>query len=191
MPPGVASCVVLGSGLVYTRPTTGTPVVFDEDVDEPNNFSSVYSRARIDLERYVPLYASSTLLLRLLFPCSLDGSASCFVEKMTTRSNSVHDTDVSVTVLSSLLPLFADLCENPRARGIVHFVNRGTISLKRLLEIDGRVKSTDIHVVDHCVTRGNVHLGTRKLESLLTSGAVEDVETALYRRSVTCRSILS
>lgn len=121
-----------GSGLVYARKDSNEAARCE--VDEPNLTSMVYCRYRVMLESIIRrCYITDVLYLRILYPCSFDGDAKCFFEKMMGRSTSVKDARVSLTIIPDLFPLIPKMVEDGRT-GIVNFVNRGSVHLKHLFQ---------------------------------------------------------
>ena len=120
----------LGSGLVYSfREGART------EQETPDATDHVYCRYRVMLEAILrEAYSTNQLLyLRVLYPCAFDGHASCFFQKMLTRSQQVNETRVSLTILPDLLPLLPEIIEDKRLTGILNFVNPGSISLSEML----------------------------------------------------------
>ena len=79
-------------------------------------------------------YANDVLYLRILYPISNDGNPKCFLSKLKTRVNSIHDVDVCITVVPSLFRELPKLLEK-NITGILNFVNEGSIKLNEILDI--------------------------------------------------------
>ena len=150
---------IFGSGFIFT----GDKPVYDE-TDVGNLDTKVYSKWRIALEKSLSLYPH-VLYLRILYPATLDGHPKCFLTKMIGRASSVHPLRVSMTIVPDLFPKISELC-SVKATGIYNFVNDGTISLVRLLELYSEQKEKlDIQVATTGEPRGGYELSVSKLKS--------------------------
>ena len=72
-----------------------------------------------------------------------DGNPKCFLEKLKTRTENIHNTRITATIVPSLFPKLQDIMEH-RLTGILNFVNDGTISLSEILQcfdIDHKISS--------------------------------------------------
>jgi len=158
---------IFGSAQVFQ----GTKAVYTEE-DSADLTTKVYPKWRTRLEQVLPLY-TRVLYLRIIYPVSLDENPKCFLNKMAQRASSVHNINVCLTILPSLFPKISELCKKD-VRGILNFVNRGTISLPELL---GFYKQPiEIGIVNSTGARGAYELSADKLSSYLE---VEDVISGL------------
>ena len=155
---------IIGSGGVY-----GDGIYSERD--KPNLTNKVYSRLRIVLEEMLEFYPD-VLYLRVLYPLAGTGHDKCFLTKLKTRSNSIHDTKVCITVIPSLFPLLQSLLDM-RLSGVYNFVNQGQVSLTKIFDIFGE---TEYKVVPFDGSRGACELTTEKLAQKI---CVENVEVAL------------
>ena len=161
-------CVIYGSAQVFQ----GTKEVYTEQ-DPADLTRKVYAKWRTELEKILPFY-ENVLYLRILYPVSLDGHPKCFLQKMLGRAKSVHPVAVNLTILPSLIPRLAELCQKGTT-GILNFVNPGQITLPRLLELWSEFREPlEVSVNREGEIRGNYRLSTERLESLLK----EPLETA-------------
>jgi dTDP-4-dehydrorhamnose reductase len=129
---------LFGSGSVYNglfddknHPTLITYT--EKSVIEKNN-DKYYLKCRNILEDSLELY-SNVLYLRIQYPISLTQNPKCFMNKMLTRLESVHDQYVNITYLPNLFPLLISIILKKDIRGILNFVNPGHIRLTELLEL--------------------------------------------------------
>jgi len=117
---------IYGSGLVYKNKG-----LYNEN-DLPNLEELYYSKVRIMLEK--DLDYENVLYLRILYPISGDNHEKCFINKIKTRLNTVHDIKINCTVLQDLIPSLFNLIENNKT-GIYNFTNSGTISIPEIINI--------------------------------------------------------
>jgi len=86
------------------------------------------------LEDSLELY-KNVLYLRIQYPISMTENPKCFMKKMLTRLESVHDQYVNITYTPNLFPLLISTILNENVTGILNFVNPGHIKLSELLEM--------------------------------------------------------
>jgi len=158
-------CIYFGSGLIYTNNKTEYT---EEDV--PTLTNRVYCKWRCELEKMIPLF-ENVLYLRIFFPVTLDGHPKCFMTKMLGRTSSVHDVTVSITVVPDLFQTLSTLARKKKT-GIYNFVNRGGITLPRLLDLYSAMKEPTPYNVS-CMLKGYT-LSTEKLEKEVTIMSTED-----------------
>jgi dTDP-4-dehydrorhamnose 3,5-epimerase-like enzyme/dTDP-4-dehydrorhamnose reductase len=152
-------CTIFGSGQVFT----GAKAVYTEE-DKADQTNKVYTKWRTELEKQIPFY-KNVLYLRIIYPCTLDGNSKCFLSKMVFRAKTVHPVDVCLTVVPSLFPSLSELSMKG-ITGILNFVNRGTISLPKLLNLYGEKKTPlEFTVNREGEVRGNYGLSAEKLYS--------------------------
>ena len=154
---------IFGSGSVYTSQNKKY-----SETDIPDYYDKVYCKWRIDLEKQINMF-NNVLYLRIMYPISGDGNPKCFLSKMLTRVNNIHNIKVSVTIVPSLFPLISVMC-NTNLTGIYNFVNKGTISLVNILNITQKSHYTEIKS-DNSSSRGGYELLVDKLE--------KDIETVI------------
>jgi 3,5-epimerase/4-reductase len=132
---------ILGSGLIYKADMDNQ--IFNEE-DKPNYTDKIYSKLRIQLEESVKLF-DNVLYLRILYPATLDGHQKCFVSKVKTRANNIHNISVPMTIVPSLFPIIPDML-NKNIVGIFNFVNEGNIKLPNILnyyKVDSNIIETN------------------------------------------------
>lgn len=156
---------IFGSGLVFKADNDAA--VFTED-DVPNFDDKVYTKYRIMLESATKLF-TNVLYLRILFPTTFDGDEKSFMTKVLKRASNVHNVSVPLTIVPSLFPYLPVLLKS-NITGILNFVNKGVISLTRLLEI---AKQPYIISRDSLTKRGNYELDISRLEGNV--GQIEHV----------------
>ena len=119
---------IYGSGLIYNNEG-----LYNEK-DKPNKDDLYYSRVRIMLENELEArnMFTNVLYLRILYPISGDGHEKCFLSKVKTRLNTVHDVKINSTILPNLIPNMFLLLEK-KTTGILNFVNPGLISIPDLI----------------------------------------------------------
>lgn len=145
---------IYGSGLIYNNEG-----LYNEK-DKPNKDDLYYSRVRIMLENELEgrNMFTNVLYLRILYPISGDGHEKCFLSKLKTRLNTVHDVKINSTILPNLIPNMFLLIEN-RTTGIVNFVNPGLISIPELImNTDNKLDFKIVHK-----NYNNPELDTKKL----------------------------
>lgn len=166
-------CILYGSGQVFT----GTKQSYSED-DRAELTTKVYCKWRTELEKQIPFY-KNVLYLRIIYPCTLDGNAKCFLSKMVARAKTVHPVDVCLTIVPSLFPYLSSLAMQS-VTGILNFVNKGTISLPKLLDLYAELKAPlEFTVNKEGEVRGNYCLSTTKLGSTIQD--LDTVEVALRK----------
>ena len=152
-------CTIFGSGYVYN----GDKNIYSEE-DIPNYTDKIYCKWRCELEKHVNFF-NNVLYLRIMYPITFDGNNKCFLTKMLKRLNTVHSTKLSLTIVPSLFPKIALLCEK-NTIGIFNFVNRGSISLCELLDMYSIYKShVDYKII--AVSDKGYELNTDKLNNIL------------------------
>jgi dTDP-4-dehydrorhamnose 3,5-epimerase len=131
---------ILGSGMIFKN----NKVYTENDKGDLHNI--YYSKVRIMLEEEVNNYISTTdcklLYLRIIYPISGDGHEKCFLTKLLTRLDSIHDKYINVTTIP-LFNLLPNLIENNEI-GIFNFVNKDKIKLENILEIYKNKKDKDL-----------------------------------------------
>ena len=120
---------IYGSGLIYNNKG-----LYNEE-HEPNKNDLYYSKVRILLEKALKNenMFTNVLYLRILYPISGDGHKKCFLTKLKTRLESIHDVKINTTILSDLIPNVFSLVES-KTTGIFNFVNPGLISISDLIK---------------------------------------------------------
>ena len=127
-----------------------------KEEDKPNLDSLYYSKLRIKLEEDLDL--TNVLYLRILYPISGDGHNKCFLSKLKTRLESIHDIKINCTILQDILPSMFSLIENNET-GIYNFVNPGSIRIPDILNIiDSNMSYLIVKTVDE-----SPHLNVDKL----------------------------
>ena len=122
---------IIGAGMVYDGNK-----YFTED-DLPNYKELFYCHTRGMLENIIrEVYKDDVLYLRLMYPSTGVDNPKCFINKMKSRKNNIHDTNVSITFIPSLFPQIQNLLDK-NVKGILNFTNDGSLSLGKLLEICG------------------------------------------------------
>lgn len=159
---------IYGSGSVFKN--NGFERSEDE---EPDNYSKYYLECRILLEKSIKIY-KNVLLLRIQYPISFNHK-NCFMSKMLTRRENVHDINVNITFLPSLLPLLTEIIEK-QTSGILNFVNKGEISLPCLMDIYIKYKDKNFTYLRGEKKVGCGILSTKKIENITE---IEILETSL------------
>lgn len=119
---------ILGSGAVFNGDK-----LFSE-TDKPNYTGTFYSKYRVVLENIIQdAYINDVLYLRILYPITGDGNSKCFLEKLKTRTENIHNTRITATIVPSLFPKLQYFMDH-KLTGILNFVNDGTISLSEILK---------------------------------------------------------
>jgi hypothetical protein len=145
--------------------------LFTEE-DTPNYHSLFYSHVRILLENVIrEVYSNNVLYLRVIYPVSGDTHPKCFLNKIKSRKNNIHDTNVSLTVIPSLFPKIPTLIQKG-VTGILNFTNEGSISLGKMLDIC----KEEYTVSDEKSNRGECKMDVSKLKNYID---VENVHNAL------------
>ena len=128
---------LLGSGSVFNGGfnSYGEQIMieFDEDSKINKNNNKFYLKCRNILENTLELY-ENVLFLRIQYPIALNDNPKCFMNKMLTRLNSVHDQYVNITFIPNLFPLLSEIIEK-NTTSILNFVNKNPIKLTELLEL--------------------------------------------------------
>jgi len=140
---------IIGSALVYNGDT-----YFNEE-DKPNYHDMFYSHTRILLEDVIKnVYSNDVLYLRMIYPICGNGHEKCFLEKLKTRSENIHNADVSLTIIPSLFPKICTLLDD-KVTGIFNFTNEGSLTLSQILDVFG---------IDHKVSTEKSNRGECKLD---------------------------
>jgi 3,5-epimerase/4-reductase len=159
---------ILGSAMVYD----GNKYFTEED--EPNYDTLFYSYVRIQLENIIrKIYLNDVLYLRIIYPVAGDDNPKCFLNKLKSRRNNIHDTNVSITVVPSLFPQLQNLITQ-RVVGILNFTNDGCVSLGKLMDICNE-KYT---ISNETSNRGECKMDVTKLKGYID---VENVLTSIGR----------
>jgi len=128
---------ILGSGSIFNGlfDDKNQPKLItysEKSVIEKNN-SKYYLKCRNILEDSLELYYN-VLYLRIQYPIALTQNPRCFMNKMLTRLENVHDQYVNITYLPNLFPLLISTILEKNIRGILNFVNPEPIKLSVLLD---------------------------------------------------------
>ena len=137
----------------------------EKSIIEKNN-NKYYLKCRNILEDSLELY-SNVLYLRIQYPISLTENPKCFMNKMLTRLETVHDQYVNITYLPNLFPLLISIILKKNIRGILNFVNPEPIKLSVLL--DWYKKNKDENIKYNIVKSSSFCglLNTNLLENIL------------------------
>lgn len=159
---------ILGSALVYDGDK-----YFTED-DNPNYHKMFYSHVRIQLENIIrDVYENDVLYLRVIYPVTGDEHPKCFVNKIRSRKDNIHNTNVSLTVVPTLFPHIKQLL-NDKVTGILNFTNDGSISLGDILKFC----KEDYNISNEGSNRGECRMDVTKLKKYID---VENVYEALKK----------
>lgn len=109
---------IIGSGSIYRNPR-----VYKEE-DEPDYIDLFYCKTRILLEQ--ALDKNKVLYLRVMYPISNDGHPKCFLSKLKTRLNSIHNTQINFTYLPIMIGKVLPELVHKQITGIFNFVNNDT-----------------------------------------------------------------
>lgn len=121
----------LGTGCIFTY--TEDKKIFTEE-DEPNFFGSGYSIVKGFTDRYMHLFDSKVLNLRIRMPITDDlTSPRNFIYKITNYEK-ICSIENSMTVLPELLPIVFDMISNKKV-GTYNLCNPGTISHNDILDM--------------------------------------------------------
>jgi 3,5-epimerase/4-reductase len=121
----------LGTGCIFTY--TDDKKIFTEE-DEPNFFGSGYSIVKGFTDRYMHLFDSKVLNLRIRMPITDDlTSPRNFIYKITNYEK-ICSIANSMTVLPELLPIVFDMISNKKV-GTYNLCNPGTISHNDILDM--------------------------------------------------------
>lgn len=154
---------IFGSGLVFD----GKKEIYTEE-DVPNLTNRVYTKLRCELENKLHLFPN-TLYLRILYPCTFDGHPKCFYTKTKSRADNINDVKVPLTIVPYLFKYIPEIIESGTI-GILNFVNEGSVSLVKLLEL-----SNIEYTINNSNNSNNYKLSTNLLESILHK-KIENVE---------------
>ena len=161
---------VFGSSYIFS----GKKTVYTEE-DSGDMSHKVYSKWKMELEKVVPFYPH-VLYLRIGPAATLDGHPKCFMTKMVGRASSVHSVHIAMTIVPDMFPKISVLCY-AGAHGIYNFVNGGTLSLAKMLELYSEKREhLDLNVIKG-EARGNYELSVSKLNKITP---VRNVKDALY-----------
>lgn len=173
---------IFGSGSVFK--TESRTCYEDEELlpeyseeDIPNNTMKYYLECRIMLEQAIKIY-NHILYLRIQYPIAFNNNSNCFMNKMLTRLNTVNDQQVNITFIPSLFPMLPYLIEI-NTKGIVNFVNPGSIYLRDLLELYKKYKDNSI---EYKVQKNGGSCGllnTNKLKYLLKDKDVLNIHDTI------------
>jgi dTDP-4-dehydrorhamnose 3,5-epimerase-like enzyme/dTDP-4-dehydrorhamnose reductase len=155
---------IFGSTLVYDY--TEDCIRHSEVSQTSVNGDLYYSKMRIFLEDSINKKGYNNLLyLRIGFAISGDLDPKCFLTKMKQRArdNSVHNANLSITVLPSMLPILTSLIESKRV-GIYNFVNKNPILLTDLTTTKNIGATATKHLV----------MDTSKLESIVKIETIQE-----------------
>ena len=156
---------MIGSALVYD----GEKLFTEEDI--PDYHSLFYSHVRILLENIIrEVYMKDVLYLRVIYPVSGDTHPKCFLNKIKSRKNNIHNTNVSLTIVPTLFPQIPTLTKKG-VTGILNFTNDGSISLGRILEICNE----EYTISEEKSNRGECKMDVSKLKSYIDVKHVEDI----------------
>ncbi len=151
------------SGLLYKDG------IFSEE-DIPNNYDLYYSQCRILLEKCLEVY-NNILLLRIMYPISFTDNPKCFLNKIISRKNNIHDIEINSTIIPSLFPLIPNMIEMNKT-GIYNFVNNGVISIKNICNYLEKNNNMKFNLIEYKSNIG--FLNINKLKSLFN---IEDINT--------------
>ena len=167
---------ILGSAFVYE----GEKYFTEED--KPNNHEMFYSHTRILLEDVIKsVHSNDVLYLRIIYPLSGNGHEKCFLEKLKSRKNNIHNANVSLTVIPSLFPTINGLIKQ-KLTGIFNFTNEGSTTLSQIL-IAFDVKHT---ISNEKSNRGECKLDVSKLQK---HTSVENIPDALNKISTNYKNV--
>lgn len=161
---------LLGSGSVFNgsfdENNKAKLITYSEESTNDKNNSKYYLKCRNILEESLELY-SNVLYLRIQYPISMTENPKCFMNKMLTRLESVHDQYVNISYIPNLFPLLISTILDKNITGILNFVNPGSITLSNLLEwyAKNNMKKINYNIVNSSNFCGL--LDTKLLESIL------------------------
>lgn len=121
---------IYGSGSIYNSVYNDK---YYKEQETCNNYSKFYIRCRILLEELIKDY-DNVLYLRIQYPVSLTNNSKCFINKILTRVNNIHDHQVCITFIPTLFKYIPYLIEK-NITGILNYVNKGSINLSNLLDL--------------------------------------------------------
>ena len=128
---------LLGSGSIFNglfdEKNQPKLITYSEQSTCEKNNSMYYLKCRNILEDSLDLY-SNVLYLRIQYPVSLTENSKCFMNKMITRLESVHEQSVNITYVPNLFPLLISTILEKNTTGILNFVNPNSIKLSELLD---------------------------------------------------------
>lgn len=116
---------VIGSGVIFQNDYEYT------ESDRGNFFHNFYSECRIHLENMIRHYPN-VLYLRVNYPISHVVSPKNLLTRILSFST-IHNHAFSITYLEELVSVLPRMMQNKEC-GICNFVNRGTISMKYILD---------------------------------------------------------
>ena len=166
---------LLGSGSVFNgsfdENNEANLITYSDNSTNDKNNSKYYLKCRNILEDSLELY-SNVLYLRIQYPISLTENPKCFMNKMLSRLECVHDQYVNITYIPNLFPLLISTILDKNITGILNFVNPGSIKLSNLLEwyTKNNVKEIKYNIVKSDSFCGL--LDTKLLESILDDKVV-------------------
>jgi len=141
-----------------------------------------YSHTRILLEDVIKsVHSNDVLYLRIIYPLSGNGHEKCFLEKLKSRKNNIHNANVSLTVIPSLFPTINGLIRQ-KLTGIFNFTNEGSTTLSQIL-ITFNVKHT---ISNEKSNRGECKLDVSKLQKHMS---VENIFDALNKISTNYKNV--
>jgi len=167
---------ILGSAFVYE----GEKYFTEED--KPNNHEMFYSHTRILLEDVIKgVHSNDVLYLRIIYPLSGNGHEKCFLEKLKSRKNNIHNANVSLTVIPSLFPMINGLIKQ-KLTGIFNFTNEGSTTLSQILTVFD---------VEHTISNEKSNRGECKLDvsKLQEHTSVENILDALNKISTNYKNV--
>ena len=172
----------LGTGCIFDDIPPSTKR-FKED-DDPNFFGSAYSVVKGYTDRIMRQLADDVLQIRIRMPITDTDHPRNFITKIT-KYEKVCSIENSMTVLPTLLPVFAQLVKR-KHKGTINLTNPNTICHERILQlfqtyVDPSFKFRLFTIEEQNdllkSKRSNNHLDTTVLETLFPD--VPDVETAI------------
>lgn len=173
----------LGTGCIFDTNPFDLSKTFSE-TDDPNFFGSAYSTVKGFTDRIMRQFDENVLQIRIRMPITDTDHPRNFITKIT-KYHKVCSIENSMTVLPSLLPIFAQLVKRKHT-GTVNLTNPRTICHERILQlyqqhVDPAFKF-QLFTLDEQndvlkSKRSNNHLDTTVLETLFPD--VPDVETAI------------
>ena len=128
---------LFGSGSIYKGlyDNENNPLLIKntEECKENKNNERFYLKCRNLLEESIELY-NNVLYLRIQYPISLNENPKCFMNKMLSRLDSIHEQYVNITFIPNLFPLLIKEILTKNTIGILNFVNPDEIELTTLIE---------------------------------------------------------
>lgn len=117
------------SGMIYKN--NDSSILYNEE-HEPNNKDFYYTKCRILLEKALECY-DNVLGLRIMYPIAFNNHPKCFLNKMLERKDNAHNIQINTTIVPDLFPKIPLLIES-NIKGIINFVNYGSISIDTLFQ---------------------------------------------------------